>query len=53
MISYLSQNIESDALYELVAIENNGLRILHDYTQDTASLIALLKALQQQISHGE
>jgi VWFA-related protein len=45
MIAYLSQNIQPDNLYELVAIENNGLRILHDYTQDTATLIATLKAV--------
>src|SRR4029077_14265366 len=44
MIAYLTDNIESDCLYQLVAIENNGLRILHDYTQDTGTLVATLKA---------
>ncbi len=46
MITYLSDNIQPDALYELVAVENNGLRVLHDYTQDTASLIAILKGVR-------
>ena len=43
MIAYLTDNIELDCLYQLVAIENNGLRILHDYTQDTSTLVATLR----------
>jgi VWFA-related protein len=44
LISYLSENIDPDSLYQLVAVENNGLRILHDYTEQTAPLVAALKA---------
>lgn len=44
LINYLSDNIEPDSLYQLVAVENNGLRILHDYTDETAPLIATLKS---------
>jgi VWFA-related protein len=43
LINYLSENIDPDSLYQLVTVENNGLRILHDYTEDTATLIATLK----------
>lgn len=46
MIRYLSESIDPDSLYQLVAIQNNGLRILHDYTQDTNTLIAALKAVR-------
>ena len=46
LITYLSDNIAPDSLYQLVAIENNGLRILHDYTEDTASLIATLQTVR-------
>ncbi len=43
IIRYLSENIDPDSLYQLVTVENNGLRILHDYTEETAPLIATLK----------
>jgi VWFA-related protein len=46
LITYLSDNIEPGGLYQLVAIENNGLRVLHDYTEDTASLITTLQAVR-------
>jgi len=49
MITYLSDNIEPDSLYQLVAVENNGLRILHDYTEDTASLIATLQGARSKL----
>ena len=50
MISYLSENIPSGALYQLVIIENNGLRVIHDYTQDPTTLIAALKTVHGQFS---
>jgi VWFA-related protein len=50
MISYLSNNLEPDCLYQLVAIENNGLRILHDYTEDTTALVSALKTLRSRFS---
>jgi VWFA-related protein len=43
LISYLSENIDPDSLYQLVSVENNGLRVLHEYTEETAPLIATLK----------
>jgi VWFA-related protein len=49
MITYLSENIEPDSLYQLVAVENNGLRILHEYTEDTASLIATLQGVRSKL----
>ena len=50
IITYLSQNIDSDSLYQLVVIENNGLRVLHDFTSDTAGLITALKGLHSHFS---
>lgn len=50
MVSYLSQNIQSGALYQLVIIENNGLRVVHDYTQDPTTLIAALKTVHGRFS---
>lgn len=50
MIDYLSRNVESGALYQLVVIENNGLRIVHDYSQDPAALIAALKTVESRFS---
>lgn len=50
VISYLSQNIDPDSLYQLVAIDNNGLRVLHDFTTDTAGLVAALKSLHSRFS---
>lgn len=49
LIKYLSENIEPDSLYQLVAVENNGLRILHDFTDETAPLIATLKSFGSRV----
>jgi VWFA-related protein len=49
LINYLSDNIEPDSLYELVAVENNGLRVLHDFTDETAPLIATLKSFASKV----
>ncbi|HUJ09147.1 MAG TPA: VWA domain-containing protein [Verrucomicrobiae bacterium] len=45
LLDHLSESIEPDCLYQLLAIEDTGVRILHDYTQDTAALVAALKAV--------
>jgi VWFA-related protein len=50
LISYLSESIEPGCLYQLVAIEDNGLRVLHDYTQDTGALIAALRQAKSRLS---
>ncbi len=49
LVRYLSQNLDPNSLYQLVAIENNGLRVLHDYTQSTNALIAELKNAESKI----
>ena len=49
LIRYLSENIEPDSLYQLVAVENNGLRVLHDFTDETAPLIATLKSFASKV----
>jgi VWFA-related protein len=45
LVSYFTGNIEPDCLYQLVSVENNGLRILNDNTQDTAALVTALNAI--------
>jgi len=50
IISYLSDRLEPGSLYQIVAVENNGLRVLHDYTQDTAELINTLKSVRSRFS---
>jgi VWFA-related protein len=45
LLEHLSESIEPDCLYQLLAIEDTGVRILHDYTQDTALLVAALKSV--------
>lgn len=45
LISYLTGSVEPDSQYELVAVANNGLQILHDVTQDTAALVAALNTV--------
>lgn len=50
VISYLSQALEPDSLYQVVAVEKNGLRVLHDYTQNTADLIATLKKIRSRFT---
>jgi VWFA-related protein len=42
-IRYLANNINQDAIFELVSIDGNGMHVLHDFTSDTTSLIAALK----------
>jgi VWFA-related protein len=42
-IRYLANNINQDAIFELVSIDGNGMHVLHDFTSDTKALIAALK----------
>ena len=46
VISYLAQTLQEDCLYQVVSIENDGLRVLHDYTQSSAELITTLKKVR-------
>jgi VWFA-related protein len=50
LISYLSQNLDPNCLYQLVAIESDGLHLLYDFTQDTAGLIQALQQVQLHLS---
>ncbi len=42
-IRYLANNINQDAIFELVSIDGNGMHVLHYFTSDTKVLIAALK----------
>jgi len=43
LIDHLSESIDPDCLYQMVTIGNNGVQILHDYTQETGPLVVALK----------
>ena len=45
LVSYLTGGVEPNSFYQLVSVENNGLRILQDSTQDAAALVAALNAV--------
>ncbi len=51
--TYLADNIDPDALYELVAIDSNGLHVIHEFTQDTAGLVAGLKHVKERLTSGD
>jgi VWFA-related protein len=48
-IRYLANNINQDAIFELVSIDGNGMHVLHDFTSDTAALIAALKKVSSKL----
>jgi len=50
VIDYLSKSLEPDGLYQIVTVENNGLRVLHDYTQNTADLIATVGRIRSRFA---
>jgi VWFA-related protein len=43
ILQYLRDHIGNDSLYQLVVINNKGMRIVHDFTQDPQRLINVLK----------
>jgi VWFA-related protein len=45
LLKFLSQNTDQQQPVALMAITNNGIRVLHDFTSDTATLILALKAV--------
>ena len=53
VISYLANSLEPDSLYQVVVVENNGLRVLHDYTQSSADLIATVKKLRSRFTPSD
>jgi len=50
VIEYLSKSLEPDSLYQIVAVENNGLRVLHDYTRSTGDLIATIATIRSRFA---
>jgi len=53
VISYLSKALEPDSLYEIVSVENNGVRVLHDFTQSSAELIATVQRLHSRFTASD
>ncbi|HYM76012.1 MAG TPA: VWA domain-containing protein [Candidatus Dormibacteraeota bacterium] len=53
VIRYLSDSLESDSLYQIVVIRNNGLRVLHDYTQSSTDLVATLQKVQSRFTPSD
>lgn len=50
LIKYVADNLDPGSLYQLLALDRIGIHILHDYTQNTASLESALKALTSKFS---
>jgi VWFA-related protein len=53
VISYLANSLEPTSLYQVVVVENNGLRVLHDYTQSSADLIATVKNVRSRFTAAD
>jgi VWFA-related protein len=53
LMKYLSDNHRSDMLISLVSFNRSGVRVLHDFTNDTDSLLAFLKNVQTKQSLGQ
>jgi VWFA-related protein len=45
LIRYLVRNVESNNLVSLVTIHRRGIRVIHDFTSDTDSLVAALRTV--------
>jgi VWFA-related protein len=43
IISFFADGVQPDTLYELISLEPNGVRVLHEFTTDTSVLITALK----------
>jgi VWFA-related protein len=53
VVAFLAKSLEPDSLYQVVAVENNGLRVLHDYTQSSEDLIATVKKLNSRFTASD
>lgn len=53
VIAYLSETLDPANLYQIVTVENNGLRVLHDYTQDSADLVVTLKRIRSRFTPSD
>jgi len=53
VIAFLSKALEPDSLYQVVSVENDGLKVLHDYTQSSADLIATVQKLHSRFTASD
>ena len=53
VLAFLAKSLEADSLYQVVAVENNGLRVLHDYTQSSEDLIATVQKLNSRFTASD
>ncbi len=49
LIQYLVQTVEPGSLVSLITIHRGGIRVIHDFTSDTESLIAALRKVAGQL----
>jgi len=50
LIEFLAKNVDANTLLALVAFQNNGVRIIHDFTSDPAVLVEAVKKTQVAIN---
>lgn len=50
LVRYLADSADPNALYLLAALDNKGLKILHDFTSNTAPLLAALQQARSGLS---
>ncbi len=53
VIAFLAKSLEPDSLYQVVSVEKNGLKILHDYTQNSEDLIATVKKVNSRLTASD
>jgi VWFA-related protein len=50
IISFFADGVQPDTLYELISLEPNGVRVLHEFTTDTKLLMAALNQAKSSFS---
>ncbi len=52
MIKYLAQSVDPDSLVSLVMLTSGGVKVIHDFTTDTAVLMAALSKVTGKASYA-
>jgi VWFA-related protein len=50
LVDFLSKNLDANTLLAVVAMQHNGLHVIHDFTSDPAVLVAAMKRLQTSLN---
>lgn len=50
LVDFLSKNVDANTLLALVAMQHNGIRIIHNFTSEPAVLVTAVKKVQSSLS---